>query len=68
VSGFVEEACLIAVCRDCGGVKAIECKPQGDNKLVQEWIARGDIVGAEVISAVRCKCEPAPSRSKGDGG
>jgi hypothetical protein len=46
-------ACLTASCRDCGGIKATAAEPQGDNSLVQSWIARGDIVGAEAISCLR---------------
>lgn len=63
MSGFVEAA-LVASCRDCGGVKAIECEPQGDNKQVQRWIDRGDIIGAEVISVVRSQLARCTCRSE----
>lgn len=62
------EACLTAYCRDCGGIKAIECEPQEDNKLVKSWIARGDIVGAETISWLRSEGRRCSCGSKsGDG-
>jgi hypothetical protein len=54
-------AALTASCPNCGGIKAIECEPQENNEQVQQWIDRGDIIGAEAISVVRgelwrCEC------------